>query len=196
MLTAIAAVTFILEAGPASERLNLFGHLTHVGVIYSVEAMRGYQTHRLECADCTVIEAMVELLWDTGLTATYTKGLDEQYFTVEPEPPDPTPPDIQVPRAIWRTDVTHSGGSMDLQAVTSSNIKAAGFADGKMRIQFANGTLYEYSGPKVEEHYKNFMAADSKGAYFAKSIRSCPHTTFARVTEDVAADGRAQSQGG
>ena len=65
---------------------------------------------------------------------------------------------------------------MQRTSVTSSTIKSIGFADRCMHIEFNNGQVYEYTGPKIQEHYDGLMAAESKGKYFAKHIRRCPHT--------------------
>ena len=66
---------------------------------------------------------------------------------------------------------------MDRQPVTSSLIKSLGYAAGEMHIEFSNGKVYSYTGPKVEEHYKALMAAPSIGKHFGANVRNCPHTT-------------------
>lgn len=66
---------------------------------------------------------------------------------------------------------------MDRQPVTSSLIKSIGYANGEMHIEFNNGRVYAYTGPKVEEHYKGLMAAESIGKHFGANVRRCPHTT-------------------
>lgn len=71
---------------------------------------------------------------------------------------------------------------MNRQNVTSSNIRSIGFENGAMEIEFANGKVYRYTGPKVAEHYKAMMAAPSKGAYFGKHVRHCPQTRCESVT--------------
>lgn len=58
---------------------------------------------------------------------------------------------------------------MELQPVISSNIKAAGFADGKMQIQFNSGVPYE--AEMTQADYDAFMAAKSKGSHFAKVMK-------------------------
>lgn len=59
---------------------------------------------------------------------------------------------------------------MELQPVISSNIKAAGFADGKMQIQFNSGTTYEAETTQAD--YNTFMAVKSKGSHFAKVMKT------------------------
>lgn len=60
--------------------------------------------------------------------------------------------------------------------VTSSNIAAIGFAEGRLRIRFKNGTTYEYDAVPAEAHAA-LMAADadperSLGGQFHKVIRN------------------------
>jgi hypothetical protein len=66
---------------------------------------------------------------------------------------------------------------MQRQPVTSSTIKSIGYANGEMHIEFGNGRIYAYTGPKVEEHYQALLAAPSVGAHFGAHVRNCPHTT-------------------
>jgi hypothetical protein len=42
---------------------------------------------------------------------------------------------------------------MQRQPVASSNIRSIGFEAGEMQIEFANGRVYSYTGPRAEEHY-------------------------------------------
>ena len=65
---------------------------------------------------------------------------------------------------------------MQRQPVASSNIRSVGFENGAMEIEFTNGKVYRYTGPKVQEHYDGMMAAPSKGQYFGKHIRHCKQT--------------------
>jgi hypothetical protein len=55
---------------------------------------------------------------------------------------------------------------------SSSNIRAFGHspATNAMRIQFANGSVYEYTGVP-QDIVEGFASAESKGSYFAKNIR-------------------------
>lgn len=71
---------------------------------------------------------------------------------------------------------------MDRQPVQSSMIRSVGFENGVMHVEFTNGKVYAYTGPKVEEHHKAMMAAPSIGGHFGKYVRNCPHTTCAPVT--------------
>lgn len=61
---------------------------------------------------------------------------------------------------------------MKMDRVASSNIKAVGFENGEMRIEFMNGSTYAYTGPRVEEHYQAIMKAESAGKYLAQHIRT------------------------
>lgn len=68
------------------------------------------------------------------------------------------------------------------KTVTSSQIVSIGHEDGRMQIEFRNGHVYEYRGPKVSEHYDALMAAPSIGAHFSKFVRNCPETVCALVS--------------
>lgn len=70
---------------------------------------------------------------------------------------------------------------MERKPVDSSLIKSIGYEAGEMHIEFNNGTVYSYTGPKVEEHYNALMSADSIGKHFGASVRKCPHTTCTRL---------------
>lgn len=65
---------------------------------------------------------------------------------------------------------------MDRKPVTSSNIRSVGYENGEMHIEFANGSVYEYTGPRTKEHYDAIMKAPSAGKYFYQHIRSDPQT--------------------
>jgi KTSC domain len=71
---------------------------------------------------------------------------------------------------------------MKMQKVASSNIRAVGYENGELQIEFTTGRRYSYSGPRVEEHYKAMMAAESPGRYFASQIRPDPVTTAMQLT--------------
>ncbi len=45
-----------------------------------------------------------------------------------------------------------------------------------MHIEFQNGRVYEYTGPKVAEHHAALLAAPSIGKHFGANVRNCPHT--------------------
>lgn len=70
---------------------------------------------------------------------------------------------------------------MERKPVTSSLIKSVGFDAGEMHIEFNNGAVYSYTGPKVEEHYNSLMSADSIGKHFGANVRNCPHTACKRL---------------
>lgn len=65
---------------------------------------------------------------------------------------------------------------MTRNPVASSNIRSIGFENDAMEIEFVNGRVYRYTGPKAREHYDAIMASTSKGQYFSKHIRHCPQT--------------------
>lgn len=65
---------------------------------------------------------------------------------------------------------------MNRQPLASSNIKSAGFENGVMHVEFANGRVYEYTGPRVKEHYDALIKAESAGRYFAQHVRGDPQT--------------------
>lgn len=62
---------------------------------------------------------------------------------------------------------------MDMKPVASSNIQAVGYDESTetMRLQFANGSVYEYHNiPSIV--YNDFMQASSLGAYLNRNIRN------------------------
>jgi hypothetical protein len=67
------------------------------------------------------------------------------------------------------------------EAVESGTIRSIGHAPGELHVEFKNGGVYRYTGPKVDEHYANLMKAPSKGTYFAQNVRKCPHTKFEKL---------------
>ena len=71
------------------------------------------------------------------------------------------------------------------QPVTSSLIKSVGIEDHpegpRMEIEFNNGGVYQYTGPKVREHHEALLKAESAGKYFLKNVKTCPHTKFTKV---------------
>lgn len=76
---------------------------------------------------------------------------------------------------------------MNRQPVASSNIRSIGFEDGAMDIEFSNGKVYRYTGPKVEAHHKGLTGASSVGSYFAQHVRNCPVTKCELVHNPAAA---------
>jgi len=71
---------------------------------------------------------------------------------------------------------------MERQPVTSSLIKSIGHENGVMHIEFSNGKVYEYTGPKVSEHYAALLAAPSIGKHFGAHVRGCKATTCRAVS--------------
>jgi KTSC domain len=56
---------------------------------------------------------------------------------------------------------------MKMHAVKSSNIKAIGYNNNTMRVEFKNGDSYEYFGVTPYQH-KELMAAQSIGSHLFK----------------------------
>jgi hypothetical protein len=61
---------------------------------------------------------------------------------------------------------------MQRQPIESSNIQDAGFdaATGTLEITFRSGKRYRYHGVSPER-FSEFMAAPSKGSFFAREIK-------------------------
>ena len=59
---------------------------------------------------------------------------------------------------------------MQMIPVKSSNIKAAGYENGTLRIQFSNGSLYNYHEATAELYY-DFTEAESQGKFFHQKIK-------------------------
>lgn len=61
---------------------------------------------------------------------------------------------------------------MDMIAVRSSNIESVGYDAPRqlLYIKFLSGATYEYQTVPLQV-YRDFMAAESKGAYHARHIR-------------------------
>ena len=59
---------------------------------------------------------------------------------------------------------------MQMIPVKSSNIKAAGHEANTMRVEFTNGTVYDYPGVSAEL-FNNFMQAESQGRYYHQFIK-------------------------
>ncbi|MHB8817164.1 MAG: KTSC domain-containing protein [Steroidobacteraceae bacterium] len=66
---------------------------------------------------------------------------------------------------------------MKMQPVASSNIKAVGYEDGELRIEFTNGRTYAYTGSTAEHHHQEILKAESAGRYFAAHVRNDPELT-------------------
>ena len=58
-------------------------------------------------------------------------------------------------------------------AINSSNIRAVEYDEQQqiLKVQFTNQATYQYSGVPAAT-YRDFMAANSKGAFFASEIKS------------------------
>jgi hypothetical protein len=67
---------------------------------------------------------------------------------------------------------------MDYQPIKSSNLKevAYDYATQTLGLRFNTGNEYHYS-PVSENMYRDFMAAESKGTYFAQWIKKNPFIT-------------------
>ena len=59
---------------------------------------------------------------------------------------------------------------MNLNEVVSSNIKAVGYGDNNLYVEYKSGSLYKYKGVK-EETYKELLKAESKGQYMNSNIK-------------------------
>lgn len=74
---------------------------------------------------------------------------------------------------------------MNMIPVNSSLIKAAGFENGVMHLEFHGGKAYSYTGPRVQEHYTALMAAPSIGKHFLTHVKRCPQTVCTVVVSVV-----------
>lgn len=61
---------------------------------------------------------------------------------------------------------------MQLKPVKSSNIKAVGFEDGQLEVEFHSGKRYRYAATKDE--FETMIKTDSIGSYFSRVIRPRP----------------------
>lgn len=60
---------------------------------------------------------------------------------------------------------------MEMNSLDSSNLKAAGFENGTLIIEFTNNTKYSYKN--VPRHvYDELLAAPSHGKFFHLAIRN------------------------
>ena len=75
---------------------------------------------------------------------------------------------------------------MLMQKITSSNITAAGYDNGTMRVQFSNGTQYDYKGVSPQM-FDGFVTATSQGRFFHKLIK--PKFTGTKVIKETG-DGK------
>ena len=70
---------------------------------------------------------------------------------------------------------------MIMAGVKSSNISRAGYDKNVMRVQFSNGTKYDYKDVPAAI-FNDFMTAKSQGKYFNKNIKT--KYTAIKVTEE------------
>jgi KTSC domain len=74
---------------------------------------------------------------------------------------------------------------MNRTPIRSSLINSIGLEerpDGPvMEIEFAKGGVYQYTGPRVKEHYEALLKAPSVGQHFLKHVKTCQHTKFTKV---------------
>lgn len=59
---------------------------------------------------------------------------------------------------------------MEHQEIKSSAMKSVGYHDGTLEIKWNGGKVHQYHGVSPEIH-QAFMAAESKGKFFAQKIR-------------------------
>ena len=61
---------------------------------------------------------------------------------------------------------------MEMTPVKSSNVKSVGYdtESKKLRVEFSNGTMYEYTDVAPHVHAE-MLSAESAGSYFAKNVR-------------------------
>jgi hypothetical protein len=65
---------------------------------------------------------------------------------------------------------------MEMKPLNSSNLKAVGFDDGTLIIEFTNNTKYSYKN--VPRHvYDELLAAPSHGKFFHAHIRNVYEVT-------------------
>ena len=57
-----------------------------------------------------------------------------------------------------------------MQSVQSSNIRAIGHDGSMLRVEFSNGSTYDYEGVPSRV-FDDLVSADSVGRYFAQNIK-------------------------
>lgn len=78
---------------------------------------------------------------------------------------------------------------MNRANVVSSNIKSIGFETSStnpqnqdtLEVEFINGSVYQYTGPDIEELYNEMLGAPSTGSFFATRIQHNPKVKHVRV---------------
>jgi hypothetical protein len=58
-----------------------------------------------------------------------------------------------------------------MKSLKSSNLKAAGFENGTLVVEFKKGSTWAYKGVP-QETYDQLMAAESAGSFFHRNIRN------------------------
>ena len=69
--------------------------------------------------------------------------------------------------------MTNTSELPDLQAVKSSNIRAMGFQDSQMVVEFMNGGIYSYANVS-RSVYHEIVTAESVGSVFIRLVKSNP----------------------
>lgn len=68
-------------------------------------------------------------------------------------------------------DMTTGSNGLALTPVQSSNIRAVGWNDGVLHVEFSNGKRFSYSGVSAQD-YDELTNAKSVGSFFASRIRT------------------------
>ncbi len=71
-----------------------------------------------------------------------------------------------------KSEVTKMAQDIEMQEVSSSNVAAVGYDSDSstLRVQFTNGSVYDYDGVS-EEEYDSLVTADSVGSYLNSNIK-------------------------
>lgn len=59
---------------------------------------------------------------------------------------------------------------MEREAFKSTQVRSAGWEQGKLEIEFCSGAVYEFQ-EVPEDVWKAFQLAESKGRYFSTAVR-------------------------
>lgn len=90
---------------------------------------------------------------------------------------------------------------MQRTAVDSDQIRSIGFdtTTKVMEIEFPRGSIYQYRGPKVEQHYAGLMQAASEGrsvgSYFNQNVRGCSFTEYTKGEFPPPGDAEPETDG-
>lgn len=77
---------------------------------------------------------------------------------------------------------------MNRTPVISSQIAAIGWdeATKTMEVEFKGGSVYQYTGPNVEQHYKAMLKAHEErtwvGSYFTRIVKKDPTTQYKKIS--------------